>query len=92
MVIGLEEYALYEVKMQACNDVGCSPTGPTAIERTRESGKLGKNSHFESIDLTSQRFWVQIQAGAHFSYIVSGCKFEERSYHVLLLKLENIAM
>lgn len=40
IIIGLEEYALYEVKMQACNDVGCSPTGPTAIERTRESGKL----------------------------------------------------
>ncbi|XP_056641389.1 protein sidekick isoform X2 [Diorhabda sublineata] len=37
IIIGLEEFALYEVKMQACNDVGCSPTGPTALERTRES-------------------------------------------------------
>uniref|UniRef100_A0A6P7F6S0 Protein sidekick n=1 Tax=Diabrotica virgifera virgifera TaxID=50390 RepID=A0A6P7F6S0_DIAVI len=36
VIIGLEEYALYEVKMQACNDVGCSPSGPTALERTRE--------------------------------------------------------
>ncbi|CAH1971961.1 unnamed protein product [Acanthoscelides obtectus] len=37
VIIGLEEYALYEIKMQACNDVGCSPTGPKALERTRES-------------------------------------------------------
>ncbi|KAG5875403.1 hypothetical protein JTB14_028474 [Gonioctena quinquepunctata] len=37
IIISLEEYALYEIKMQACNDVGCSPSGPTALERTRES-------------------------------------------------------
>ncbi|CAG9861808.1 unnamed protein product [Phyllotreta striolata] len=37
VIIGLEEFALYEVKMQACNDVGCSTPGPTALERTRES-------------------------------------------------------
>lgn len=39
VIIGLEEFALYEIKMQACNDVGCSPTGSKALERTRESGK-----------------------------------------------------
>ncbi|KAJ8914572.1 hypothetical protein NQ315_010036 [Exocentrus adspersus] len=37
VIIGLEEFALYEVKMQACNDVGCSSYGPKALERTRES-------------------------------------------------------
>ncbi|XP_074029858.1 sidekick cell adhesion molecule isoform X2 [Leptinotarsa decemlineata] len=37
IIISLEEYALYEIKMQACNDVGCSAPGPTALERTRES-------------------------------------------------------
>ncbi|CAG9821930.1 unnamed protein product, partial [Phaedon cochleariae] len=37
VIIGLEEFALYEIKMRACNDVGCSSPGPTALERTRES-------------------------------------------------------
>ncbi|XP_068898271.1 protein sidekick isoform X6 [Tenebrio molitor] len=37
VIIGLEEFALYEVSMQACNDVGCSLAGPIALERTRES-------------------------------------------------------
>ncbi|XP_060530016.1 protein sidekick isoform X3 [Cylas formicarius] len=37
IIIGLEEYALYEIRMQACNDVGCSSPGPKALERTRES-------------------------------------------------------
>lgn len=39
VIIGLEEFALYEISMQACNDVGCSLAGPVALERTRESGK-----------------------------------------------------
>ncbi|XP_064211219.1 protein sidekick isoform X2 [Tribolium castaneum] len=37
VITGLEEFALYEVSMQACNDVGCSMDGPVALERTRES-------------------------------------------------------
>ncbi|XP_030753162.1 protein sidekick isoform X1 [Sitophilus oryzae] len=37
VVVGLEEFALYEIRMQACNDVGCSAPGPKALERTRES-------------------------------------------------------
>ncbi|XP_048522895.1 protein sidekick [Dendroctonus ponderosae] len=37
VIIGLEEFALYEIRMQACNDVGCSSVGPKALERTRES-------------------------------------------------------
>ncbi|XP_066157107.1 protein sidekick isoform X3 [Euwallacea fornicatus] len=37
VIVGLEEYALYEIRMQACNDVGCSSAGPKALERTRES-------------------------------------------------------
>ncbi|XP_050742508.1 protein sidekick isoform X8 [Drosophila biarmipes] len=34
---GLEEWTLYEVKMNACNDVGCSKESETAVERTREA-------------------------------------------------------
>ncbi|RZC39905.1 sidekick, partial [Asbolus verrucosus] len=37
VIIGLEEFALYKISMQACNDVGCSLAGPVALERTRES-------------------------------------------------------
>ncbi|XP_076265168.1 sidekick cell adhesion molecule isoform X3 [Rhynchophorus ferrugineus] len=37
VIVGLEEFALYEIRMQACNDVGCSSSGQKAIERTRES-------------------------------------------------------
>ena len=33
----IEEYALYEVVMQAFNDVGTSALSPKAVERTRES-------------------------------------------------------
>ncbi|XP_011308943.1 protein sidekick isoform X2 [Fopius arisanus] len=33
----MEEFALYEIVMQAYNDVGSSPSSPKAIERTRES-------------------------------------------------------
>ncbi|XP_055298304.1 protein sidekick isoform X10 [Sitodiplosis mosellana] len=33
----LEEYAVYEVIMNACNDVGNSKDSPPALERTRES-------------------------------------------------------
>lgn len=33
----LEEYAVYEIIMNACNDVGNSKDSPTALERTRES-------------------------------------------------------
>lgn len=33
----LEEYAVYEVIMSACNDVGNSKDSPPALERTRES-------------------------------------------------------
>ncbi|XP_032581355.1 protein sidekick isoform X1 [Drosophila sechellia] len=33
----LEEWTLYEVKMNACNDVGCSKDSDTAVERTREA-------------------------------------------------------
>lgn len=39
VIVGMEEYALYEVSMQACNDVGCSVPGPKALERTREAGR-----------------------------------------------------
>ena len=34
----MEEFALYEVVMQAYNDVGSSASSPKAVERTRESG------------------------------------------------------
>jgi len=34
----MEEYADYEIVMQAFNDVGSSAASPKAIERTRESG------------------------------------------------------
>ncbi|XP_063923423.1 protein sidekick isoform X2 [Zophobas morio] len=37
IIVGVEEFAQYEVSMQACNDVGCSLAGPIALERTRES-------------------------------------------------------
>ncbi|KAL3268776.1 hypothetical protein HHI36_007876 [Cryptolaemus montrouzieri] len=37
VVVGLEEFELYEVFMQACNDVGCSKSSSRALERTRES-------------------------------------------------------
>lgn len=37
IVADLEEYALYEVSMQAYNDVGSSVPSPRAVERTRES-------------------------------------------------------
>lgn len=33
----LEEFAVYEVIMSACNDVGNSKESPTALEKTRES-------------------------------------------------------
>lgn len=33
----LEEYAVYEIIMSACNDVGNSKESPSALERTRES-------------------------------------------------------
>lgn len=33
----LEEYAVYEIIMSACNDVGNSKDSPAALERTRES-------------------------------------------------------
>ncbi|CAD1468247.1 unnamed protein product [Heterotrigona itama] len=33
----MEEYALYDIVMQALNDVGSSTTSPKAVERTRES-------------------------------------------------------
>lgn len=43
----LEEYAVYEVIMNACNDVGNSRDSPVALERTREStpssGPIGKS-------------------------------------------------
>ncbi|KAI4461154.1 titin [Holotrichia oblita] len=37
IVAGLEEYALYEIMMQAYNDVGSSSPSAQALERTRES-------------------------------------------------------
>lgn len=40
VITGLEEFALYEVTMQAYNDVGSSVRSPRALERTRESGKI----------------------------------------------------
>jgi len=39
----MEEYADYEIVMQAFNDVGFSAASPKAIERTRESGKFLHN-------------------------------------------------
>lgn len=38
IINNLEEYALYEITMQAYNDVGSSSSSPKAVERTRESG------------------------------------------------------
>lgn len=38
VIASLEEYALYEITMQAYNDVGSSSPSPRALERTRESG------------------------------------------------------
>lgn len=35
----MEEYADYEIVMQAFNDVGSSAASPKAVERTRESGE-----------------------------------------------------
>ncbi|KAF5272120.1 hypothetical protein FQA39_LY01202 [Lamprigera yunnana] len=37
VISGLEEYALYEVRTQAYNDVGSSPISTKALERTREA-------------------------------------------------------
>ena len=37
---GLEEFVLYQVLVQAYNDVGTSLPSPPALERTRESSKL----------------------------------------------------
>lgn len=37
IVTGLEEFALYEITMQAYNDVGSSVPSPKALERTREA-------------------------------------------------------
>ncbi|KAF2903932.1 hypothetical protein ILUMI_02247 [Ignelater luminosus] len=37
IINNLEEYALYEITMQAYNDVGSSSSSPKAVERTRES-------------------------------------------------------
>jgi protein sidekick len=39
---GLEEFALYQVLVQAYNDVGTSLPSPPAQERTRESSKLAE--------------------------------------------------
>lgn len=39
IVSNLEEFALYEITMQAYNDVGGSTPSPRALERTRESGE-----------------------------------------------------
>lgn len=33
----LEEWAVYDILMSACNDVGCSVDSPKAVERTREA-------------------------------------------------------
>lgn len=46
VIIGLEEFALYEISMQACNDVGSSQPSPRALERTRESGMLNFHVYF----------------------------------------------
>lgn len=43
IIADLEEYALYEISMQAYNDVGSSSKSPRALERTRESGRYYKN-------------------------------------------------
>jgi protein sidekick len=40
---GLEEFDLYQVIVQAYNDVGTSLPSPPAQERTRESSKLKEN-------------------------------------------------
>ena len=34
----MEEFAVYEIVMNAFNDVGSSTSSPKAVERTRESG------------------------------------------------------
>lgn len=48
----MEEYADYEIVMQAFNDVGSSIASPKAIERTRESGK---KIFFFSLFLANER-------------------------------------
>jgi len=40
----MEEFADYEIVMQAFNDVGSSAASPKAIERTRESGESFKHN------------------------------------------------
>ncbi|XP_066595112.1 protein sidekick isoform X2 [Prorops nasuta] len=37
IIENMEEYALYEISMQAFNDVGASVSSPKAVDRTRES-------------------------------------------------------
>ncbi|XP_037919149.1 protein sidekick isoform X4 [Hermetia illucens] len=48
----LEEWAVYEVIMKSCNDVGCSKQSPKAVERTREAvpsfGPLGVEANATS--------------------------------------------
>lgn len=39
----VEEFALYEICMNAYNDVGSSSLSPKAVERTRESGNFSRH-------------------------------------------------
>lgn len=40
IMVGLQEWTEYEVKMKAFNDVGSSGFSPIAVERTREASKF----------------------------------------------------
>lgn len=50
VISGLEEYALYEITMQAYNDVGSSVSSPRALERTREAGNDNAKKKLARLD------------------------------------------
>lgn len=62
----LEEYAVYEIVMNACNDVGTSKDSPTAIERTREAVPTAGPSHVEANTTSSTTIvvrWTEVPKG-----------------------------
>lgn len=55
----LEEYAVYEIIMNACNDVGTSVDSPKAIERTREAVPSAGPTHVEANTTSSTTIVVR---------------------------------
>lgn len=55
----LEEYAVYEIIMNACNDVGTSIDSPKAIERTREAVPSFGPTHVEANTTSSTTIVVR---------------------------------